>query len=104
MVFQDSVEKEVFQDLMVHLVAMVPEEARESLARWVLQGQIPIFLPASQGKVQEVIQASQVFLDSQETEERREIVGRLVFLDFLMRMGISQAYLEKWDRKVKRVK
>lgn len=35
-------------------------------------------------QVQEVIQASQVLLDSQETEEMREIVDCLVFLDFLM--------------------
>ncbi|KAF2988217.1 hypothetical protein EK904_007200 [Melospiza melodia maxima] len=101
---EEKLDFQVFQDMMVHLVVMVPEEARGSLARWVLQGQIPISLPTSRGKVQEVIQASQALLDSQETEETREILDYLVFLDFLMRMGISQACLEKWDQKVKRVK
>lgn len=42
-------------------------------------------------QVQEVIQASQVLLDSQETEEMREIVDCLVFLDFLM--VIPQQYM-----------
>lgn len=51
MVFQDSVEKEVFQDLMVNQVNMVLEEARGSRVRWVLQDHLPMFLTAFQEKV-----------------------------------------------------
>ncbi|KAI6078684.1 Collagen alpha-2(IV) chain [Aix galericulata] len=59
-------------------------------------------VPSDKHKVQEVNQAFQVLLDYRENRESKEIVGCLVFLDSLMEMGISQAYLEKWDQKVKK--
>lgn len=103
MALQDSLEKEVFQDLMAYQVDTVLEVPRESRARWVLLDHLSIFRTTFQEKVQEVNQAFQVLLDYRENRESKEIVGCLVFLDSLMEMGISQAYLEKWDQKVKKV-
>lgn len=103
MALRDSVEKEVFQDLMAYQVDTVLEEPRESRARWVLLDPLSMFHTTFQEKVQEVNQAFRVLLDYTENQESREIVGCLVFLDSLMEMRISQVYLEKWDQKVKKV-